>query len=175
MALPAPAPVAAARQRALLAAAIVVLLAGGALAYAVAPRAAAPPQPRAPISPSIVRQLSLEAGGVARPLSPGEAIEIGTDLVATVTLIGGGEDGHDLLLMRLRDASGGPVSGAALHALVEMRYMEHGRLEAVGMPTAPGSYTVPIVLAMPGEWRIDLSLTSGSTTATLRLDFDEFR
>jgi len=121
-----------------------------------------------------VRGLLLVDGGSVRRLGDAEPVELAADLLGRFRLVSEGGGRHDLRV-ELTTASGVPVTGARLRADIEMRFMEHGRAESIGIPLDPGSYLVPVAFEMPGEWRITLVVESPPRVATVRFDVDEFR
>ena len=118
--------------------------------------------------------IALVDGGASRPLRSDEVVELARGLSATFRLVpqGGGEQ---LLRLGLQDAAGRPVADATVTAVVEMRFMEHGRSTSTAEQEAPGTYLIPVTLAMSGEWQLTLAIRAGTTSATVRLDFDDFR
>ena len=121
-----------------------------------------------------VRSLSLVDGGSVRQLGVAEPVELAADLLGRFRLVSEGGGRHDLRV-ELTTASGVPVTGARLRAGIEMRFMEHGRAEGIGIALDPGSYLVPFAFEMPGEWRITLVVESPPRVATVAFDVDEFR
>ena len=120
-------------------------------------------------------QMSVEVGGTATPLRDGEPIEVAKGVVATMTLLPAG-NGQNTLQVHLSDGAGTPITDATLRAMVEMRFMEHGQASFVGLPAgASGSYVIPIGFEMPGQWRINLIVTTASATGVVHLEVDEFR
>ena len=121
-----------------------------------------------------VRGLSLVDGGSVRQLGDAERVELAPDLLGRFRLVSEGGGRHDLRV-ELTTVSGVPVTGARLRADIEMRFMEHGRAQGIGIALDPGSYLVPFAFEMPGEWRITLVVESPPRVATVRFDVDEFR
>ena len=120
-------------------------------------------------------QMSIEVGGTATPLRDGEPIEVAKGVIATMTLLPAG-NGQHTLQVHLSDGAGTPITDATLRAMVEMRFMEHGQASFVGLPAgASGSYVIPIGFEMPGQWRINLIVTTASATGVVHLEVDEFR
>lgn len=119
--------------------------------------------------------MSVEVGGTATPLRDGEPIAVAKGVIATMTLLPAG-NGQHTLEVHLRDGAGTPITDATLRAMVEMRFMEHGQASFVGLPAgASGSYVLPIGFEMPGQWRINLIVTTASATGMVHLEVDEFR
>lgn len=141
------------------------------LALSASPAATSPTAPAA-VSRS---ELWIELGGSATPLAEGASVAVAKGIAATMTLLSAG-NGQHTLQVNLHDDMGAPITDATLQATVEMRFMEHGRATFVGLPAgANGSYVVPISFEMPGQWRMNLTVTAGSTTGVVHLEVDEFR
>lgn len=157
----------------LAAAVLAVTLVVGSAVYAVIPRATDGPT-AATAQLATTRPMVLVIGGTATPLADGEPIAVAKGIVASATLTSLGRGQH-VLRLALRDDGGAPIRDATVRAVAEMRYMEHGRAESVGLPSGDGSYVVPIAFEMPGEWRISLTVTAGTTNGTVRFDVDEYQ
>ena len=156
---------------AILAAILAVTVAAVGAAYAMTPRV---PDASTATQLSASQPMALVIGGTARPLADGELIPVAKGLVARATLTAVGPGQH-VLRLAIQDDGGAAVRDATVRTVVEMRYMEHGQVESVGLPSGDGAYVAPIVFEMPGEWRISLTVTAGTTRGTVRFDVDEFR
>lgn len=114
--------------------------------------------------------LWVEQGGVTRPFENGATVSIG-DLnieifVAPYPPLR--EGSIDLYLTE--KATGAPANAGSLRIVFDM-YMPHGSLRAQALPTGGGHFLVPYLLVMPGEWRLDISVTHGSDVVALALLF----
>lgn len=154
---------------------LTVAIAAGAGTLVVHARSADPAAtaPRSAAAPPM--QMLVEIGGSATPVIDGEPIAVARGVTARLALLTAGRGQHTLQV-RLEDDTGTPITDATLEAIVQMRFMEHGRATFVGLPAgASGSYVVPIGFEMPGQWRIDLRVAGRSTTGVVHLEVDEFR
>lgn len=82
--------------------------------------------------------------------------------------------GENRLIIRLTDANGDPVSGAAIKAVATMPAM--GSMPAMHAPadleeTAPGRYAGPFELSMKGAWPLMLKIEKGGIGKT-QIAFD---
>lgn len=78
--------------------------------------------------------------------------------------------GKAQLRVMLRDAAGQPVRGARVSAHVDMASMDMDPGFKPLKAVAPGLYTEPIALTMPGHWHVQLRVVrSGKATQTFDL------
>jgi hypothetical protein len=138
------------------------------------PLATARTDPTAPAAATLPADNTLElvAGGSGRVLGPSSTISLGPDLRGQISLAHprGSPYVRDLDVA-LDQTSGAPLTGANVVASARMASMDMGTIREVATPAAPGHYRLEIPFAMPGEWQIDLQVTTptGPQTATLHL------
>ncbi|MBI3953697.1 MAG: FixH family protein [Chloroflexi bacterium] len=66
--------------------------------------------------------------------------------------------------------TGKPVETGSVDMAFDM-YMPHGRIRAEAQSTGGGHYLVPYKLVMPGEWRLDMTVSRSGEVAALALIF----
>lgn len=98
---------------------------------------------------------------VAGPVSARIAFERGTD-----------RRGARDLRLTLIDVAGKPIDGATIVLFGQMRYMDHGALQAIALPDGTGGYSAHLLFAMPGEYDIRLNISAAGSTGSLLLDLD---
>lgn len=67
-------------------------------------------------------------------------------------------------------ATGKPLEGSGPAIIFDM-YMPHGSIKAEALPTGGGHYLVPYKLVMPGEWRVNITISRSRELAALALIF----
>lgn len=114
--------------------------------------------------------LWVEQDGQARPFENGQAVAVGT---VTVELFIAPypplREGSIDLYARDR-VTGQPVEGDGLQIIFDM-YMPHGSIRAKAVPTGGGHYLIPYKLVMPGEWRVDITISASRDVAALAFIF----
>ncbi len=67
-------------------------------------------------------------------------------------------------------ATGKPLESNALRIIFDMD-MPHGSIRADALPTGGGHFLVPYKLVMPGQWRVEITVTRGGNWAAFALIF----
>ncbi len=114
--------------------------------------------------------LWVEHDGQTQPFDNGATVSIGDlDIEIFVAPYPPLREGSiDLYLTE--KATGAPVNAGSLRIVFDM-YMPHGSLRAQALPTGGGHFLVPYRLVMPGEWRLDISVTHRNDAVALALLF----
>ena len=73
-----------------------------------------------------------------------------------------------------RGDPGNPVEDAKIKVLGAMREMEHGSFRLGASPEGGGHYTLSMPTIMPGQWFIDITVTSGGKETTIQLMLELF-
>lgn len=114
--------------------------------------------------------LWVEQGDQTRPIENGQAIAVG-DVTVEVFVAPYPPLREGSIDLYVRDrTTGRPVEGGSLKIAFDM-YMPHGSLRAEAMPTGGGHYLIPYKLVMPGEWRLDVTITHRGDDSALALIF----
>lgn len=114
--------------------------------------------------------LWMEQDGVTTPFANGSTVAAGgLDVEVFLSPYPPVREGSIDLYVTDR-AARAPVEGSGVRIAFDM-YMPHGQIKAEAMPMGGGHYLVPYKLVMPGEWRVDLAVTSDRGEAALGLIF----
>ncbi len=114
--------------------------------------------------------LWVEHGGQTRPFDNGTTVSVGgVNVEMFVAPYPPAREGTIDLLITDR-STGVPVEGGGLAITFDM-YMPHGNIRAEALPAGGGHYLVPYKLVMPGEWRVDLTITRSDDVAALAFVF----
>ncbi|MBI3968863.1 MAG: FixH family protein [Chloroflexi bacterium] len=118
--------------------------------------------------------LELVNGGIASPFANGGEIPVVGDVVVQVTVESGDARASRRVHVYLHHdtATRAPIADAGVQATVHMRFMDHGTLQRAAVPTGDGHYLLPLQFAMPGEWQIDLTITTPDSQGTIHLNLD---
>lgn len=128
------------------------------------------PRGAAGANPWQTTALWMEQDGVTAPFANGSTVAAG-DLDVEVFLSPYPPVREGSIDLYVTDrAARAPVEGSGVRIVFDM-YMPHGQIKAEAMPMGGGHYLVPYKLVMPGEWRVDLALTSARGEAALGLIF----
>lgn len=112
----------------------------------------------------------VELDGRARPFQNGERIAVGdVNIEIFVAPYPPLREGTIDLYLTDR-ATGRPLDGKALRIIFDMD-MPHGSIRAEALPTGGGHFLVPYKLVMPGQWRVEITVTRSSNWATFALIF----
>ena len=74
--------------------------------------------------------------------------------------------------IRVTDAKGQPVSGAAVEYVVTMTDMDHGEHKSPASMTAPGVYEGKVNFFMVGPWALDVRVRRGADAMSRKTLFD---
>ena len=148
-------------------------LPAGATQNVAAPGAAPAPRiPPTPAQPDLIRRVNV---GIESPYTLGDPIPLTGEILAEFRM----EQGRtkfdrylDVLVYR-GDASN-PVDDAKIKVLGAMREMEHGSFRLGASPEGGGHYTLSMPTIMPGQWFIDITVTSGGKETTIQLMLELF-
>lgn len=106
----------------------------------------------------------------ARPFENGTALNLGdVDVEVFLSPYPPTREGS-IDLFVIERPSGAPIEGGDVRIVFDM-YMPHGVIKAEALPMGGGHYLVPYKLVMPGEWRMDFTITTGTDQADLGLLF----
>jgi len=72
------------------------------------------------------------------------------------------------LTITVRDATGAPVAGAEVEAILTMVDMDHGEFKAVAKQVKPGVYQATTKFVMAGAWQIELRARKGADSASAK-------
>jgi len=115
-------------------------------------------------------------GGIARPFQQGGEIAITGNVLASVTVNRSsdqrGEREIDLQLYHTTTAN--PIDDADVLTVTQMRYMDHGQFKTIALHSNGGHYLLPVKFAMPGEWQVEVEISTPGKYATLQLLIDVF-
>lgn len=118
-------------------------------------------------------RVTLVIGGV--PVDSSLAgVSLAGDIAASLRVDPVAEPRHARELALTLERPGGPVLDANVIVNGSMRFMDHGSFRAVAAPLGGGRYSALLPLAMPGEWQIEISVTSGRDVGRLSVDLDTF-
>ncbi|HKZ51401.1 MAG TPA: FixH family protein [Dehalococcoidia bacterium] len=67
-------------------------------------------------------------------------------------------------------AMGKPVESSGPEIIFDM-YMPHGSIRTEALPTGGGHYLVPYKLVMPGEWRVDITISRSREVVAMAIIF----
>lgn len=114
--------------------------------------------------------LWVEQDGKTKPFENGSAIDVGGVTVEFfVAPYPPTREGSIDLFVRDKTTRA-PVESGNLRIAFDM-YMPHGSIRAEALPTGGGHYLIPYKLVMPGEWRVDITISHGGDTVTLAFIF----
>ena len=68
--------------------------------------------------------------------------------------------------VRVTDAKGAPVEGAAVELVLTMVDMDHGEFKSSAKQTKPGIYTATSKFMMGGAWNVEVRAKKGSDSAS---------
>ncbi len=112
----------------------------------------------------------VELDGRARPFQNGERVTVGdVNIEIFVAPYPPLREGTIDLYLTDR-ATGRPLDGKALRIIFDMD-MPHGSIRADALPTGGGHFLVPYKLVMPGQWRVEITVTRSNNWATFALIF----
>lgn len=115
--------------------------------------------------------LWVEANGETRPFENGASVVVGEVSVELfVAPFPPAREGSIDLYVTDR-ASGAPVEDGGMNISFDMA-MPHGFISAQALPTGGGHSLVPYKLVMPGEWRMDITISRSADVAQLSLLFE---
>ncbi len=115
--------------------------------------------------------LWVEVDGEARPFENGASVVLGeVNVELFVAPFPPAREGSIDLYVTDR-ASGSPVEDGAMNISFDMS-MPHGSISAQALPTGGGHSLVPYKLVMPGEWRMDITISRSADVAQLSLLFE---
>jgi YtkA-like protein len=117
-------------------------------------------------------RLQLVVAGIGTSLASGDDVPIARHLEAQLTFAPGAGRFHRDLGLRLFRSGGAPVSDATVVADGHMRFMDHGAFRQAAVTSHDGEYALPLVFAMPGEWQVDLEITTPTEEGTIHIDID---
>ena len=147
-----------------------------ALGTAVAGRSepVAPPAARPSVDVSHDRLL-LVRGGVPTLLVVGAPIEIGATLTASVGLFEADPGARYARIVTLEVRDGADlVDGATISVAGHMLAMDHGSFATTAASRGDGRYVLRLPFVMPGEWQLDIHVTSAARSGDLTLELDEY-
>lgn len=128
--------------------------------------------PPTPVQSDLIRRINV---GIESPYTLGDPIPLTGEILAEFRM----EQGRtkfdrylDVLVYR-GDASN-PVDDAKIKVLGAMREMEHGSFRLGASPEGGGHYTLSMPTIMPGQWFIDITVTSGGKETTIQLMLELF-
>lgn len=143
-------------------------------APATAPQAALP-APRLPPTPAqsdLIRRINV---GIESPYTLGDPIPLTADILAEFRMEQGRTKFDRYLdVLVYRGDPGNPVEDAKIKVLGAMREMEHGSFRLGASPEGGGHYTLSMPTIMPGQWFIDITVTSGGKETTIQLMLELF-
>lgn len=121
--------------------------------------------------PSHKTALWVEEDGQARPFENGTSVAVGdVNVEFFVAPFPPAREGSVDLYVTDRN-SGAPVEDGAMNISFDMA-MPHGSISAQALPTGGGHSLVPYKLVMPGEWRMDITISRSADVAQLSLLFE---
>ncbi len=130
---------------------------------AAGPASAAPARPQTTV-------MWVEQDGRARPFQNGERLGVGdVNVEIFVAPYPPLREGNIDLYLTDR-ATGKPLESNALRIIFDMD-MPHGSIRADALPTGGGHFLVPYKLVMPGQWRVEITVTRGGNWAAFALIF----
>lgn len=112
----------------------------------------------------------VEQDGRARPFQNGERLTLG-DVIVEIFVAPFPPLREGTIDLYLTDrGTGKPLDGKALRIMFDMD-MPHGSIKAEALPTGGGHHLVPYKLVMPGQWRVEITITRGGNWSTFALIF----
>lgn len=115
--------------------------------------------------------LWIEQDGQSRPFENGTSVRVGdVNVELFVAPFPPAREGSVDLYVTDR-ASGSPVEDGAMNISFDMA-MPHGSISAQALPTGAGHSLVPYKLVMPGEWRMDITISRSADVVQLTLLFE---
>jgi len=114
--------------------------------------------------------LWIEQGDETKPFANGGTVSVGDVNVEVFVAPYPPLREGSIDLYATEQATSRPVEGDGLGIVFDM-YMPHGSLRAEALPMGGGHYLVPYKLVMPGEWRVDITLSRSSAVAAFGLIF----
>lgn len=122
-------------------------------------------------SPFHKTALWIEENGETRPFENGTSVAVGdVNVELFVAPFPPAREGSVDLYVTDR-ALGSPVEDGAMNISFDMA-MPHGSITAQALPTGGGHSLVPYKLVMPGEWRMDITISRSADVAQLSLLFE---
>ncbi len=120
--------------------------------------------------PGTATVMWVEQDGQARPFENGGRVTVG-DVTVEIFVAPYPPLREGSIDLYLTDrVTGKPLQGNALKIIFDM-YMPHGSIRAEALPTGGGHYLIPYKLVMPGQWRVDFTITRSGGTAAFALIF----
>lgn len=151
------------RPAAILAALAVALAVPAGFGAAAGPASAALARPQATV-------MWVEQDGRARPFQNGERLTLG-DVHVEIFVAPYPPLREGTIDLYLTDrATNKPLESNTLRIMFDMD-MPHGSIRAEALPTGGGHFLVPYKLVMPGQWRVEITVTRGGNWATFALIF----
>lgn len=143
--------------------AVALLAVIGSRVAATGPASAAPARPQ----PTV---MWIELDGRARPFQNGERLALG-DVNVEIFVAPYPPLREGTIDLYLTDrATSKPLETNALRVIFDMD-MPHGSIRAEALATGGGHFLVPYKLVMPGQWRVEITVTRGGNWATFALIF----
>ena len=141
----------------------------GAAAPAPAANRSVPPTPTLP---DLIRRVN---AGIESDFTLGEPIPLTGEIMVELAM----EQGRSKFARYLdvfvyRGNPSDPVDDASVKVLGAMREMEHGSFRLGASPEGGGHYTLSMPTIMPGQWFLDITVTSGGKETTLHLMLELF-
>lgn len=81
---------------------------------------------------------------------------------------------HERMLTLALRRERGAVLDATVKVVGHMRFMDHGSFRVAGTAAGDGRYVVVLPLAMPGEWRLGIEVTSEAGSGEIDVELDTF-
>jgi len=112
----------------------------------------------------------VEQDGRARPFQNGERLSIG-DVNVEIFVAPYPPLREGTIDLYLTDrATNKPLESNTLRIIFDMD-MPHGSIRTEALPTGGGHFLVPYKLVMPGQWRVEITVTRGGNWAVFALIF----